>query len=274
MVNIAQLSDTHLSHRRSYSVANVRAVIRAIAEAEPDFVVHTGDIVADDPDDEEERAFAVRFLAAALPQPFAVLPGNHDTGGFSDDLWSPARNDAFCRAWGADTFSVDLDVWRLVGANVYRLGEPDHDAWLAAQCTTDRPLALFLHQPVFLRAPAEADSGDWSLDLPRRGHLLQAIGDAGVRFVASGHLHRYLSPAPGHVVAPSAGFLGPPTDDGSVQEIGYVSYDLHDDGTFSHELVVPPGVEPLRFHAFAGAGAHSVRDAPLLPVRDVDRAAP
>ena len=51
MIRVAQISDTHLSHRRSYAVPNVESILRAIAEDEPDFVVHTGDIVADDPDD-------------------------------------------------------------------------------------------------------------------------------------------------------------------------------------------------------------------------------
>lgn len=266
MVKIAQVSDTHLSHRRAYSVANVAAVIDAITAAGVDFVVHTGDVVADDPDDEDERAFAFRTLATSLPTPFAVLAGNHDTGGFSGDRWTPERNDAFCRCWGTDTFVADLGAWRLVGANVYRLGQAGHDEWLAASCAVDRPIALFLHQPVFLRAPDLPDDGDWSLPMPLRRHLDRAIGEAPVRLIASGHLHRYLTPAPGHVVCPSAGFLGAPTDDGSQQVIGFVTYDLRDDGTFRHDLVVPPGVEPLRFADFAGPDAHSMRDAPLLPV--------
>ena len=141
-IRIVQLSDTHLSHRRAYAVPNVLAVLRAVAGEAPDFVVHTGDVVADDPDDEAERAFAFRVLSTGMPQPFAVIPGNHDTGGFSHDLWSEARNDAFLSTWLADTFCVDLGAWRLIGANVYRLGEAAHDTWLADMSRTERFVAV------------------------------------------------------------------------------------------------------------------------------------
>ena len=265
-VRIAQLSDTHLSHRRAYAVPNVLAVLRAIAAEAPDFVVHTGDVVADDPDDELERAFAFRVLSTGMPQPFAVIPGNHDTGGFSHDLWSEARNDAFLSTWGADTFCVDLGAWRLIGANVYRLGDAAHDSWLAEMSSTERFVALFLHQPVFLRDVDIEDEPDWSIDMSRRRLLLRCLGAADVRLVASGHLHRYRAATPMHVFAPSAGFLGTPKDDGSRQVVGYVSYELHDDGSFDHRVVVPPGVEQLWFHDFAPPGAQSMRDAPLLPV--------
>jgi hypothetical protein len=100
----------------------------------------------------------------------------------------------------------------------------------------------------------------------RRRLLTQSLGAADVRLVASGHLHRYRATTPMHVFAPSAGFLGTAKDDGSRQVVGYVSYELHDDGSFDHRVVVPPGVEELWFHDFAPLGAQSMRDAPLLPV--------
>ncbi|MGD9705681.1 MAG: metallophosphoesterase [Acidimicrobiia bacterium] len=272
-VRIAQLSDTHLSHRRAYAVPNVLAVLQAITDEAPDFVIHTGDVAADDPDDEDERAFAFRVLSTGMPQPFAVIPGNHDTGGFSHDLWSEARNAAFLETWRADTFCRDLGAWRLIGANVYRLGEAAHDEWLTAMCTTERFVALFLHQPIFLRDVDIADEGDWSIGMDQRGALQRSLGTADVRLVASGHLHRYRAPTPMHVLAPSAGFLGSPTDDGSRHVIGYVSYDLHEDGSFEHRLVVPPGVEQLSFAEFAPPHASSMRDAPLLPLADMLRPA-
>ena len=265
VIRVAQISDTHLSHRRAYAVPNVQAVLRAIVEDQPDFVVHTGDITADDPDDAEERAFAFRTLSTGMPRPFAVIPGNHDTGGFSGDLWTQERNDAFRETWGADTFSFDLGAWRLIGANVYRLGETEHDAWLTEQCRTDRFVALFVHQPMFLRAFEVEDDPDWSLDRDRRRALRNCLGDADVRLVASGHLHRYLELTPVHVFGPSAGFLGTPATDGSTQVVGYVSFGLHDDGTVTHRLVVPQGVEQLWFASFAPHEAHNMRDAPPLP---------
>ena len=266
MIRVAQISDTHLSHRRSYAVPNVEAILRAIAEDEPDFVVHTGDITADDPDDAEERAFAFRTLSTGLPRPFAVIPGNHDTGGFSVDMWTPERNDAFRATWGNDTFCVDLGRWRLIGANVYRLGENEHDTWLTQRCATDRFVALFLHQPMFLRDFDVDDEGDWSIDRERRQPLRECIGAADVRLIASGHLHRYRALTPVHVFAPSAGFLGTPATDGSTQVVGYLSFTLHDDGEVAHRLVIPHGVEQLWFSSFAPREAHLMREAPLHPI--------
>ena len=66
-VRIVQISDTHLSHRRGYAVANVSAALDWIEADRPDLVVHTGDITADDPDDEEEADFARRLLLAREP---------------------------------------------------------------------------------------------------------------------------------------------------------------------------------------------------------------
>jgi 3',5'-cyclic AMP phosphodiesterase CpdA len=269
VIRIVQLSDTHLSHRRAYAVPNVLAVLRAINDESPELVVHTGDIVADDPDDAEERAFASQVLNRGLTSPFMVVPGNHDTGGFSVDLWSPARNEAFRATWGHDTFSVDVDErWRVIGANVYRIGERAHDEWLADACTTSRFIALFLHQPVFLHSLHVVDEPDWSIGMAERRVLLTCIGSADVRLVGSGHLHRYLARTDVHVFAPSAGYLGTVVDDDSTQLVGYVSYDLHDDGSVEHRLVVPASVEQLNFSSFAPPGARSMRDAPPLPLGD------
>jgi 3',5'-cyclic AMP phosphodiesterase CpdA len=268
VLRVVQLSDTHLSHRRAYGIENVLAVLRWIARDPPDVIVHSGDIVADDPDDPEERAFALGVLAG-LPAPLHVLPGNHDAGGFTGDPPTPHRLAAWRDVWGRDTFVTDADGWRLVGANVYRLQEPEHDAWLEAALATDRPTVLFLHQPICLEHPDVPDKGDWSLTVSRRGPVLSAMDGRPVRVVASGHLHRYRAASlPGDIASvwcPAASFLGTPQDDGCTYVVGAVEHLLHADGTASHRLVIPDGVSDLWFEDFAGPGAQGVRDAPLLP---------
>jgi alkaline phosphatase D len=260
---IVQFSDTHLSHRRSYGVENVWAVIDWINATGPDLVVHTGDIVSDDPDDPDERAFAQSVLDTVAP-PLVVLPGNHDVGGFTGDLYTDDRNRAFVDAWGADTFQVDLGPWRCVGANVYRLGEDDHDGWLGESLTTDAHLALFLHQPPFLVAPHVADDGDWSLSTDRRAILAAAAGDRAA-LVAAGHVHRYRT-ADRVVCCPSASFVGHPRDDGSHYVVGCVEHRLYPDGTVESQLVIPPGVEPVFFADLARRGEASLRELPERPV--------
>src|SRR4029453_10973145 len=98
---IVQISDTHLSHRRAYAVPNVAAILDWIDADPPDLVIHTGDVSADDPDDGAERAFAHRFLCEP-DRGIAALPGNHDVGGFSEDLFTQDRLEAFLATWGTD----------------------------------------------------------------------------------------------------------------------------------------------------------------------------
>ncbi len=266
-LRVVQISDTHLSHRRAYGVPNVLAALRWLAADPPDLVVHTGDIVADDPDDTEERAFASGMLAT-VPAPLYAIPGNHDAGGFTGEEPTAARLAAWRATWGRDTFCTDSGRWRLVGANVYRLGEPEHDRWLTATLATERPIALFLHQPICLVGPDQPDEGDWSLALELRRPLLAAMDGRPVRLVASGHLHCYragtLPSGIPTVWCPPASFLGTTRDD-STYVVGLVEHTLHDDGTATHRLVRPEGVDDISFTDFEPADAHSLRDAALLP---------
>jgi len=205
MARVVQVSDTHLS-----STGGVPATLRALLdwiEAEPpDLLVHTGDIVLEDPDDDDDRAFA-RSVFSGLPCALVAIPGNHDVGFYGDEDRRAARIAAFESTWGADRFSLDLDGWRLVGANAYRLGEPAHDRWLREQVTAERPVALFIHQPV------GGDPHDgWEMPQQARDAFDAATADADIRLVASGHRHR--SFGGGRIVwAPSTTFRGPPEQD-------------------------------------------------------------
>ena len=271
-LRVVQISDTHLSHRRAYAVPNVRAVLASLRDAPPDLVVHTGDITADDPDDDEEATFAHDLLTSA-GLPLVVIPGNHDVGGFSGDRFSADRLASFQSRWGADTWSRDLGDWRLIGANVYRLLEDDHDGWLASVLATDRPTALFLHQPICLVHPDVADGGDWSVPMPRRRRLLELMAGRPVKVVASGHLHRYNSGAlPSGAVTvwgPAASFIGSQRPDGSTYRVGAVEHLLDADGQASHRFVEPAGVTLLRIKDLVPPESESLRDADVLPLAAV-----
>jgi 3',5'-cyclic AMP phosphodiesterase CpdA len=273
-LRVVQLSDTHLSPVRAYSVPNVVAILEWLASDPPDVVVHTGDITADDPDDTVEADFARRLLLEP-GLPIHAIPGNHDVGGFTGDPVTPARLDAFVARWGTDHWVVDRGAWRLVAANVYRLDDAEHVAWLAEALTTERPCVLFLHQPICLTHPDRPDAGDWSLAMRLRRPLLDAMAGRPVRVVASGHLHRYgTGELPGGIVtiwSPAASFgmsAGRDPDDPSGDaRVGVVEHHLAADGTASHRVVIPPGVADLSFRAVVPPGSHGLRDAPLLPLR-------
>jgi alkaline phosphatase D len=271
-LRVVQISDTHLSHRRAYAVPNVRAVLAWLRDEPPDLVVHTGDITADDPDDDEEATFAYELLTGT-GLPLVAIPGNHDVGGFSGDRFTADRLDAFRARWGADTWSRDLGDWRLIGANVYRLLEDDHDGWLEAALATDRPTALFLHQPICLVDPDVADRGDWSVPMPRRRRLLDLLAGRPVRVVASGHLHRYrrgeLPNGAVTVWGPAASFIGTRRPDGSTYRVGAVEHLLDGEGRASHRFVEPAGVTLLSLEDLVPPASESLRDAAPLPLAAV-----
>ncbi len=145
-VRVVQLSDTHLSAALGVP-AQWPATRDWINADPPDLVVHTGDIVLADPDDRDDREFAMALMAE-IEAPFVAVPGNHDVGFFDESEHFERRIATFCEAWGADRFSIDLARWRVVGANTYRFGDEQHDRWLASAVESDRPTLLFTHQPL------------------------------------------------------------------------------------------------------------------------------
>lgn len=230
---VVQLSDTHLSQRVGVP-ATLALLLEWIRSDPPDLVLVTGDIVAADPDDDADREFARRVFDD-LPCPLLAIPGNHDVGFYGEEDALADRIDKYVAAWGSDRFAVDVAGWRLVGVNAYLLGDAEHDRWLGAQVATDRPLAVFVHQPI------EGDAIDgWEMPEHARAAFVQAAGGAGIRLLAHGHRHR--SYDGGTVVwAPSTTYDGqtasnsPETD----PRPGAVEYTFARDGTFTTRFVRP-----------------------------------
>jgi alkaline phosphatase D len=181
---IVQLSDTHFSARDGVP-DEWPPVLAWLRDDPPDLVVVSGDIVDHDPDDATDRAFA-RSLLAAVPAPLVAIPGNHDVGAYGEEALLPARLRAFIATWGADRFTRDLAGWRVVGVDAYLLGDAEHDDWFAAAIATDRPVLVFVHQPV-------RDDGDdeWVMAPGARAAFDRVVATADVRVVASGHRHRF-----------------------------------------------------------------------------------
>ena len=240
-VTVLQLTDTHLSAVAGLP-ASVRWLLGQVAADPPDLVALTGDIVFEDPDDVDDREFA-QAVFADLPSPLLTIPGNHDIGFYGEDEQRPGRLAAFVEAWGSDRFSVDAAGWRLVGANAYLLGEPEHDGWLREAVAVDRPVGVFIHQPV-----VDDRRDGWEMPPVVTAAFDKAIDGADVRLVASGHRHRYADRGR-HVWAPSTTIPGEERDEWSDPSLGAVEFTFRGDGTFAHRLLrVPveaPGL-PLR----------------------------
>jgi alkaline phosphatase D len=226
-----QISDTHFAAPRGVPV-QWPAVLEWLAAEPPDLLVHTGDIVFEDPDDDGDRAFAKQLLDQA-PVPYVVIPGNHDIGFYGEEADRPRRLAAFRATWGDDRFVVDLASWRLVGANSYLLGTAEHDDWLRAAVTTSSPVLAFVHQPLH-GEPADG----WEMPAGPRAAFRRATADADIRVVASGHRHSSLT-AGRAVWAPSLTLTASDPVDGSDPRPGLVEHVITSSGEHAHRFVRP-----------------------------------
>ena len=132
---IVQLTDTHFSATRGVPAQWPPLLDWLVADS-PDLVVHTGDIVFEDPDDTADVSFA-RDLLDGVPAPLAVIPGNHDIGFYGDDAERPRRLATFRDTWGGDRFRLDLAGGGSWAPTPTSSGPTEHDCWLARRSGDD-----------------------------------------------------------------------------------------------------------------------------------------
>jgi 3',5'-cyclic AMP phosphodiesterase CpdA len=197
-MRIIQITDTHLSRVKPHFADNWAPLARWLAAERPDLVIHTGDVTVDGAAVEDDLAHAALLLRGLGLRCLAV-PGNHDVGDAAHPR-QPINRERLARwqaYFGPDRWVEDVAGWRLVGIDALLLGsgEPEEatqDAWLErVMAEADgRPVAWFLHKPLYLDRPDEADTGYWSVKPQPRSRLLALMRRYQVRLVASGHLHK------------------------------------------------------------------------------------
>ena len=200
MTRVLQISDTHLSPAKRHFGANWPPLRDWIARQDADLIVHTGDVTVDGADHEEDLAHCAGLLQG-LGVPLLCVPGNHDVGeaGHAHQPVDDARIARWRRHFGHDWWSQDVGGWRLIGLDSMLFGsglahEAEQFAWLQATLAGagDRSIAWFMHRPLFVEGPAEADTGYWSVKPWLRAPLLDLVAAHRVALVASGHLHKSL----------------------------------------------------------------------------------
>ena len=223
---LTQISDTHLARRLTKLTDNFHRVSEHIAATRPDLVVNSGDLAFDGPTSRDDLAFA-KTLHDALPVPCRHLPGNHDIGD-NPTAVGPAPTQpatekdrqAYLSIIGEDRWRFDEAGWRFIGLNSLIMNtslesEVEQFDWLASQLTGTggKPVALFLHKPLFLNTPDDpelAASAIRYVPQPARRRLVEMLAAVDLRLVASGHVHQrrdFTYRHVRHVWAPSAGFI-------------------------------------------------------------------
>lgn len=247
---LTQISDTHLTRRHQSLTDNFHRVSEYIDATRPDLVVNSGDVAWDAPTNPDDLEFA-RKLHDALAAPCRYIPGNHDIGDNPTELGpvpsqpvSEQSVQAFRARFGEDRWHFEAAGWRFIGLNslVMNTGlasEAEQFDWLGQQLTSadGRPVALFLHKPLFLNSPDDAELAATAhrfVPMPARSRLLEMLGAVDLRLVASGHVHQlrdFTFRHTRHVWAPSAGFILPDSKQEVIgaKQVGLVEYRFRPD---------------------------------------------
>ena len=152
--------------------------------------------------------------------------------------------------------------------------EAEQFDWLASELarTNGKPVALFLHKPLFLDAPDDPELPDTSIRYvpqPARRRLIEMFGAVDLRLVASGHVHQRRDFTYGHVRhvwAPSAGFIIPDArqERDRLKEVGLVEYRFAPD-SFEVRHVRAPGQVDVDLDSLMQALAGRTDRPPLTP---------
>jgi 3',5'-cyclic AMP phosphodiesterase CpdA len=258
---LTQISDPHLTRRHAVLTANFEAVSAHIDAVRPDLVVNSGDLAFDAPTAPDDLVFA-HGLHAALPVPCRYLPGNHDIGDNPTEFGPPPPHPvsedgrrAFAAVFGEERWRFEAAGWSFVGINSLLMqsglsAEAEQLDWLTEQLSAvkGRPVALFLHKPLFLAAPGDAElaaSAIRYIPPPARRKLLAVLDRADVRLVASGHVHQrrdFTYRGTRHVWAPSSGHIIPDRlqERIGLKEVGLVEYRFQPD-SFEVRHIRAPG---------------------------------
>ena len=247
---LTQISDSHLTRRHQKLTDNFHRVSEHIDARRPDLVINTGDLAFSAPSNPDDFVFA-RELHAALPVACRYLPGNHDIGDNPTAVGpvpsQPAteqHRQAFRLSFEEDRWRFEAAGWCFIGLNslVMNTGlasEAEQFDWLASQLSGARgkPVALFLHKPLFLNSPDDPELAATSIRYvpqPARRRLSEMLRAVDLRLIASGHVHQLRDFTHGHVRhvwAPSAGFVIPERmqETIGIKQVGLVEYRFQPD---------------------------------------------
>jgi len=241
----------------------------------PIWFVNSGDLAFDAPTSRDDLDFA-RTLHDTLPVTCRYLPGNHDIGDNPTKV-GPAPSQpvteqdrqVFLSMFGEDRWQFEAAGWYFIGLNslIMNTGlasEAEQFDWLASQLAGARgkPVALFLHKPLFLDSPDDPElpaSAIRYVPMPARRRLVEMFGAVDLRLVASGHVHQrrdFTYSRVRHIWAPSAGFIISDARQEVIglKEVGLVEYRFRPD-SFEVLHVRAPGQTDVDLDSLIGTAA-------------------
>ena len=274
---LTQISDTHLARRLPSLTQNFHRLSEYIDATRPDLVVNSGDVAFDGPTSRDDLEFA-RELHHALPVACRYLPGNHDIGDnptavgpVPPQLATEQGRQTFLEIFGEDRWRFEAAGWCFIGLNslVMNAGiasEAEQFDWLASELssTKGKPVALFLHKPLYLNTPDDPELPATAIryvPMPARSRLIDMLRPVDLRLVASGHVHQRRDFTFAHirqVWAPSAGFIisDQRQEVIGIKEVGLVEYRFQPD-SFEVRHIRAPGQVDVDLDSLIGAASKS-----------------
>jgi 3',5'-cyclic AMP phosphodiesterase CpdA len=274
---LIQISDTHLARRLPSLTDNFLSLSEFIDKRRPDLVINSGDIGFDGPTSRDDLEFA-RSLHDALPVACRYLPGNHDIGDnptrfgpVPSQLATEQLRQTFIATFDEDRWRFEAAGWVFIGLNslVMNTGlvsEAEQFDWLASElaAANGKPVALFLHKPLYLNTPGDPELESTSIryvPMPARSRLIEMLRKVDLRLVASGHVHQRRDFTFGHVRhvwAPSAGFVisDKRQEVIGIKEVGLVEYRFQPD-SFEVRHVKAPGQIDVDLDSLLGLDSKS-----------------
>lgn len=242
-MRIAQLSDLHLTPdaRPLYGTVDTEAALhlalmraRALDPA-PDVLVLSGDLANGG---DTATYLRLRTRLAALPVPYALIPGNHDSREglrkvFPDQGWEGGS--LCCRKMAYDGGVLLLLDSIVPGEEGGEIADAQL-AWLDKACLEDEPALLFQHHPPFeigipgmdeIRCRGEERLAEWLIRHPN------------VEAVLCGHVHRFVATS----FAGRPALTAPSTAHQIALQGGALAYTLEPGGFLLHDW--QPGIRLL-----------------------------
>lgn len=187
--------------------------VEIINTLRPDFVVFTGDHVHDPYSAAQIEEFKKILAQVNNEIPVYLVPGNHDI----PDANNQTQVEQYIATYGSDRFFFTHKQVQFLGINSCYLKddalqyEDSQFRWmqdaLKAQNGNQLRTFVFMHHPLFLETPDEADSHA-NILLDKRKRYIRFFKENNVKAVFSGHLHYPLHAKDGSLDFFTAGAVG------------------------------------------------------------------
>ena len=214
LFTFAVVADTHMNQAEDYSSspypcnalanARTRQVVAELNHANPEFVLHLGDIINPVPElpTYEDAANHFNELVKDLKAPLHLVPGNHDVGD-KPVSWMPAGmvSDDYIalyeKHFGAHYFSLDRNGVHIVVINAPLINsglqaEEEQKVWLEKDLADNAGKRVFIaiHYPPYVSNRGESGSYD-NIDEPGRTWLLDLLTKFKPEAMFCGHVHNF-----------------------------------------------------------------------------------